>query len=237
MKQNLLLVLIICTMPASFFAQSIFKHLELNVGCGVQKQDRRLYDFGYSSMIIAHEDSYYDHQYDININATIWSKSIWNVALGAGYSLYESKFSRPFDAHYFGDGSQVLHRVGNYVLHNLSFINTNKIILNAEMDKALSFVFPIRTDFTFNKHVSTNDHFERFNKFIFEFDKVEIYIGLHGKLNRFTTCLLWRVYNYQKIDRVLFNHLIFHSSHPSFLEQEYEAINFYKLMVNVGYVF
>jgi hypothetical protein len=43
---------------------------------------------------------------------------------------------------------------------------------------------PIRADFTFDKYMVTHDWVEHFNKFLFEFNKVEIYMGLNGQLER-----------------------------------------------------
>jgi|GEM_PF-6377043 len=230
MKRTLLAFLVFGALPTAFFAQSIFQHLELNVGYSVQHQDRRFGGAGFVSDRPDHEDTYYDHQFDVNINATLMKTKVFHILFGAGYSRFQTRYTRDFDADYFGDGFDIIHYSGRYNLHNLSFINTNKIILNSAKNKSLSFIMPIRADFTFDKYMVTHDWYEHFNKFLFEFNKIEIYMGLNGQLDRFTLSLLYRVFNYQKIDPVLFDE-------PDPGDSKYETINFYKLMLNAGYVF
>jgi hypothetical protein len=129
MKSTLLTALITFLFPTVFLAQSMFKHFEVNVGYGVQQQDRRFGGPGFVHDRPRHEDTYYDHQFDININATLMKTKVFHILLGTGYSKFQTRYTRDFDADYFGDGFDIIHYLGRYNLHNLSFINTNKIIL------------------------------------------------------------------------------------------------------------
>jgi hypothetical protein len=219
------------------YGQNIFDSLELNIGYSFQKQDRRLFDFRYQTMIIDHENTFYDYQYDVNINAMLLNNKTFIISGGLGYSNYKSKFSRPFKASYFGEGFDILRLVGTYTAHSLVFINTNKIILTQKKNNSLSFMVPIRFNFTFNKHVMSNENDFNKNKFLFQFNNFEIFMGLNGRLGKFTGNISYRIFNYQLIDKLFFNNLIIYDSNSPFFDNKYEVKNFDKIMINLGYTF
>ena len=147
------------------YCQNIFNNIELSVGYGIQPQDRRLFEFPHQEELIALEKSRYDYQYDILLSKNILDTKFLTFSSGLGYSLFLSKFSRPFDnCYYIPKGETcpyVLLVVKRYSIHSFKISNSIKFnIINHEKN-IICIVFPMDINIAFNKNVKRRSGLER----------------------------------------------------------------------------
>ena len=69
---------------------------------------------------------------------------------------------------------------------------------------------------------------------MFDFYSVEVNPGLSFELGRFELDLNYRVLQFKKIDKILFNHLLYDFGNPR-ATQVFETYNPFKLWFSVGY--
>ncbi len=222
------------------FGQSIFKNTEFTFGYGIQEQDRRLFEFPWQDDIIAKEDSKFDHQYDLILSERILNKNLFMISSGLGYSLFQSKFSRPFNQNYFTSlGTYEGRTIEKYSIHSLKFVNNFYLNFKLKNKNIIYFGAPIALNFAFNKSITGTVGNWNENKWIFELYNFEIYSSVGLKIDRFTINASYRMYNLQKIDPVIFNFILFRPSNqtPGFLTKKNETINWNKILLNVGYQF
>ena len=141
--------------------QIFFKDIEFSFGYARQRQDRRLFEFPGRKDVIYYETSRYDYQYDFILNKNIFNSRFLTISGGAGYSLFFSKFSRPFDNCYFTGTpcSYVLYYIERYSIHNLKISNGFLFNLINNSKDAISIVFPIDLNFAFNKNIKSEGNF------------------------------------------------------------------------------
>ncbi len=244
MKSKLMFFFIVscCLNPTIGFTQGLFRDVELSLGFSTQKQDRRLFDWPMRETIIEMETSSNDLQFEILLNKKVFKKNKLCLFGGLGYSMYKSKFSRPFNYNYFTGGSDQWTRyIENYLIHNLR-INSNVSYNLIGNKNKFSLILPIGLNLGLNKHITTGDF--KYNKWKIEFNNLDIYSGIGYESGRFTCHLLYRILNFQKIDRVIFNDNIYYSSTYDFYKQsipilnkDYELNKIRNIKVNIGYKF
>jgi len=215
--------------------QNIFKNTEITLGYSILPQDRRLFDFPGKDVIIHQEDSRWDFEYAAIITKNIFSNKKFNISSGIGYSLFQTKFSRPFDHTYFTNIlSKELRYIGQYLIHNFIISASPEYVILASKNNSIYMNSPFLTRFAFNKNIENGfgNQWEH-NKVKFEFNNFESYVGLGYRHKRVGFNIAYRIFNVQKIDRVIFPQNLYYGT--SIVREKYEINNINKLWVNLMY--
>lgn len=222
----------------SVSGQGFLKDIEFSFGYGMVPQDRRLFDYPLQDFVLAKEETNYDHQFDFMVNKDLFYQKRLNINAAIGYSLYKNKFGRPFDHNYLtGDLTKPLLHIGTYYMHNLKLsISPEYYFINNEKSK-FGVIFPLDISFTFNKDVKLATGKWSADKWLFDFRSFEIFSGLKYKQGRFSTTLVYRIYNIQDVDNLIFYDALFIYPYPPFYYEKTEDLNLNKYIVSVGYDF
>jgi len=230
--KSILTVSICCICLHSTFGQDILDNTKIFSSVSLLDQDRRLFFFPDAEGVINREKSKFDWEASIYVQKRIfqlWMLSAWP---GFGYSRFQTKFSRPFDHSYFtGEGTQELRHIGSYTIHKLVF--PTSIHFSFSKKDAFFLNLTCIPAFDFNKRIK--DRSWKRNKWKAEFFGIELNPGIGGKIGRMTFLLNYRYLNIVKLDRVIFNHLLFYTKDPPFLAQTYDDYNPTKVELTIGY--
>ena len=217
------------------YAQKLLENTHLYLGFSWQDQDRRLFDFPYADVVIGIED---DPATDFETNLYFQKRLLkwWHFGLstGIGYMRYQTKFSRPFRHTYFtGTNHKDLRHIGIYVTHKLAIPTS----LEFYFDKEERFFLNLTgwASFNFNKRAIGSDDIKFGNRVKFEFNSLELNPGLGFKAKRMSFQFNYRALHFYKIDRVIFNDILFITRNPPFLDKKYESLNLDKFWITVGY--
>lgn len=217
--------------------QNIFKNTEITLGYSILPQDRRLFDFPLRDVIIQQENSRWDFEYSAIITKNIFSNKKFNLSAGIGYSLFQTKFSRPFDHTYFTNIlSKELRYIGQYLIHNFIISASPEYLILKSKNNSIYVNTPLLTRFSFNKvmgGISDSGNQWKHNKVKFEVNNFESYVGLGYGHKRVGFNIAYRIFNLQKIDRIMFPHNLYYGT--SIVEKNYEINNINKLLVNLIY--
>ena len=217
--------------------QNIFKNTEITLGYSILPQDRRLFDFPHRDVIIQQEDSRWDFEYSAIVTKNIFSNKKFNLSSGIGYSLFQTKFSRPFDHTYFTNIlSKELRYIGQYLTHNFIISVSPEYVILKSKNNSIYINTPLLTRFAFNKSIEDDFDFGdqwKHNKVKLEFNNFESYLGLGYRHKRVGINISCQIFNFQKIDRVIFPYTLYYGT--SILEKNYEIKNLNKLWVNLTY--
>jgi hypothetical protein len=222
----------------SVSGQGLLKDIEFSFGYGKIPQDRRLFDYPLQQVVLAREESNYDHQFDFMLNKDLFHEKILNINAAIGYSLYKNKFGRPFDQNYLtGNLQKPLLHIGTYYMHNLKLsVSPEYYFINNEKSK-FGIIFPIALNYTFNKDVKLSTGTWSADKWLFDFRNFEIFSGLKYKYRKISLSAVYRIYNIQDIDNLIFYGILFEYPYPSFFYEKSEDLNLNKLIINIGYSF
>jgi len=231
--------IVLLSISTNSYSQVGLKNYELSIGYGIAEQDRRLFEFAKQQTVLDHETSKNDHQFEILLIKPIFNAD-GNISMfaGMGYSLFTTKFSRPFDPNYFpNERSSVLRYISRYSIHNIKILSTiNFNIINTNHCH-FSILFPFNLNININKNVKAGGNIWHKNKWNFKFYNFEIYSGLKYEIKRFNFSVNYRFFNYQEIDKVIFNQVLFKVTNqtPELLTKDAEINNLGKLLFNISY--
>lgn len=197
-------------------------------------QDRRLFDFPLKKLVIMWEESRHDFEYSLLFNKYVFSTKKLNTSIGIGYSINQMTFSRPFDHHYFpGVKTEDLKLIQRYLTHHLAINFSEGFTVSEKNGHSFYFLSHLVPKFVFRKHVKSQS---KFSKWLFQSNTFELYLGMGLKLKKIDIGLSYRVLNFQKIDPVIFNNNLYHTSNPPILQKKYEFINLAKIKLTLSYI-
>jgi hypothetical protein len=131
--------------------QNIFKITEITLGYSILPQDRRLFNFPGKDVIIHQEDDRWDFEYSVTVTKNIFSNKKFNLSSGIGYSLFQTKFSRPFDHTYFSNIlSKEIRYIGHYLIHNFILCAAPEYDILKSKNNSIYINAPLLTKFSCN---------------------------------------------------------------------------------------
>ncbi len=204
------------------------------MGFAAQAQDRRLFDLSMQAALLKRENSQIDFEYNVLINKPTYTFHRFEVAIGLGYSFWRSTFSRPFDQSYFDDLTLPGRFIRDYNVHKIVFPLTGRFYVNPK--RSINLQISALPAISIHRHISQRDR----NYTVWEFSphSLEINPGIGFKAGKhFEISLNYRAYNLMKLDRIIFNGILFRERDPEFLKQKTDTYNPFKLWLSVGYVF
>ncbi|MCW5923310.1 MAG: hypothetical protein KIS77_13280 [Saprospiraceae bacterium] len=229
------LIIFICAISSSY-SQNIFKNLEISLGFAIKEQDRRLFEFPGEFEVLYYEDTNLDFDYLVNMSKIFFPKKKFNLLSGISYSLFQTKFSRPFDHNYFsGLRTYELRYIDNYLQHSIILNIDPRIDLVIQKNSVYYVNFNSFVKLLFNKNIKDRSGNWHYNKWLFETNAFESNIGMGYRYKKIGINLAYRIFNIQKIDRVIFNQTLFKDKNPPFLEKEYEIRNDNKFWLIISY--
>ena len=235
-KLNVLLLILI--VPTITFSQSFFKNIDITVGFALQTPDRRLFNWPSRKDILARDSTRFDNEYSLLVSKQFQLFKRLNLSAGLGYSLSKTNFRRPFYHSYF---TGILTKEGRYIdrylIHHLNWAFSPQYEIIHKNDNIFYLNVPMFAKFNFNKDVKDiSFNGWHHDKWQFEFNKFEVYVGLGYQYKRVGFNIAYRMYNIQKIDPVIFSELALgSSSYTDFFNQGTEEKNYKKMMFSVSY--
>jgi len=220
----------------NIYSQDFLKQYELSLGFSFQKQDRRLFDFPNSDVIIAREQSNNDYQLELSLKKIYLDLNKFSSAFGIGYSMNINKFSRPFNHTYFtGEGTFELRYIENYVIHNLRLYDNLQYKIIGNENNSFSVIIPVGINFALNKHIKGTYGNWKNNKWLVELNNIDAHTGLLYTSKSATLSIAYRILSVQKIDRAIFYFILTHDSTADILNNKYEINNIDNIKVNISY--
>ena len=235
-KLNVLLLILI--FPTITFTQKFFKNIDISIGFALQTPDRRLFNWPSRKDILARDSTRFDNEYSLLVSKQFQLFKRLNLSAGLGYSLSKTNFRRPFYHSYF---TGILTKEGRYIdrylIHHLNWAFSPQYEIIHKNDNIFYLNVPMFAKFNFNKDVKDiSFNGWHHDKWQFEFNKFEVYVGLGYQYKRVGFNIAYRMYNIQKIDPVIFSELALgSSSYTDFFNQGIEEKNYKKMMFSVSY--
>jgi hypothetical protein len=235
---------IILSCFAAFLLQNIAygqafikKNIKITTGISTQLQDRRLFDFPNSDEILAREKSTHDVEFLLMASKKFYPDSRLNFSLGIGYSMFNSRFSRPFDHRYISGGfTKELRHVQHYLTHSGIFSISPSINIVNRKNHLLFVDLPLFSKISFNKYIkdqrSGSDTW-REGKWIAQFNNFETFVGMGYQYKKIGIHYSYRLYNLQRIDKDVF--LEGYYTNPDYWENKYEELNIKKFWLTLSY--
>lgn len=200
---------------------------------GIEEHDKRLFNYSQKDLLLdMHPEKWGTYQLGLQVKRRIWSTERVHTFLGSGLSYEKATFTRPFNHIYFEqDFFYILRYTNKYEKFQVPLTAT----LLFDLHKGLS----ISGTATANQLVFRNINNTEFsseafpyNEFTFELDEVHLSLGLQYRFNQFIFGISNRIYNYQKVDKVIFNRLI----RDPRTDEKWERYNPTRFDISISYV-
>lgn len=227
-----LIILVFVTLMSNLSGQSI-PNWQLSASWGIEKHDKRLFDYSEKESLLAIQpENWGTYHFNANLKRKIWSDRSLSGFLSLGLGYENATFLRPFDhSHFNSDSFRILRHQNSYkklqipLSLSIQYEISNTLFLSSEL--ASNFLMFRRID-------QTNINIEEFpyDEGTLEMDELHFKIGINYRVKRFFIGVNSRVFNYQKIDRIIFNYLI---KDPR-TEQKWEWHNPLRFDVGIGYM-
>ncbi len=221
--------------PGESIAQSFWDDTSITAGIALASQDRRLFHFAGAEGVLSREDSNLDYEYNLSFQKGLIKTGRLRMNLGLGYSEFHTTFSRPFRHSELNGGlTRELRFIKRYTINKLFFILSGQ--WSFRKDHWLFFKFEVLPQVAFRKSATDLSFEKRVTKREWEFHGLELYPGIGAAVSpRLHIGAHYRLFYTQKLDGVIFNHLLFPQTDPEFLRKEYDDFNPFKLWFTVSY--
>ncbi len=227
----LLLILFVLNNTSVIHAQ-LTSNWILDFEFGIEQHDKRLFDYSEKETLLAEQpEKWGTYHLNVSIQRRMWVKHQFSSYFGMGIGYEKATFLRPFNQLYFKDLTEILLVTNKY----------EKI----KMPLFFSVIYqPVNQWFISGKLISTillyrsidNTKYDSsvfpYTKSCFELDDVNFSIGINYLMDKIYLGISTRVINFQKIDKIIFNHLI---KDPR-VDQKWEWYNPLRFDFTIGYM-
>jgi hypothetical protein len=236
-KLTAFLMFVAASFMVSAQVSSFISNTSISLGFAVQPQDRRIFDF--PDWVLENETTEHDFEYSLLFNKAIIEKNRWATYFIGGYSINHETFGRPFNHPYFtGRPTKELRVIEHYLTHNLNLGINPRFTIAERNSSSFYLQAPLLAKIAIKKHINDNWNFgtnKKFNKWLFEPNNMELYLGLGCRLKKVEIGLAYRMLNLQHKDPVLFYPSLFNTANPEFLQTKYEWNNLTKIWLTASY--
>ena len=210
-KKPVLFALLFFVFSAKIFSQDSLSKWKVQLYFGIEEHDKRLFNYSEKWTLLSMQpERWGTYSVKAEVERKLLSKWIFTLYSGFGLQYELATFLRPFDHFYFSDGRTIYilwhedryNKIG--VLTNTRL--TTKIISNVYFDME---VYPVFNIFRLidNSAIKDRKYFP-YKKWEFEFVKIQANAGLCLQYKRVAIGFYYRFYNYQKIDKIIFNKIL-----------------------------
>ena len=202
----------------------------VSLSTGLQEHDKRLFEFPLrEDLLESQPEKFGTFQTNVNILRMIYNTNKFKVNAGTGLGVELNTFRRPFDYTYRrDDDTKILRFTDRYYKYLLVLPLEARLFAREKIFLSSS----ILTQFNFHT-VANRSNFRSYNWWIFNFHSVELASGIGYSLSLFDFALSYRAYQFKKIDRILFNHIL----RDPRVNKKIETENPFKLWLSIGYRF
>jgi hypothetical protein len=204
----------------------------VSVNAGIEAHDKRLFNYSEKeSLLDMQSELWGTYHTGLGIRRKVWQSNRFSSFLGLGVNYEHATFLRPFDHLYFKeDSSKILLYQNRYEKYqaNLSILVLYKLgsrwFLSGDLTSYLLLFRSI-------EHSEIDSDFLQYMNSTFELDDIQLRLGVNHQIGRWVIGLRSRLFNFQKIDRVIFNNLI---KDPR-MDQKWEWNNPLRFDLTIGY--
>ena len=235
MKKLLFIGLLITSLQSLFGQTDRLGSWMVNLDFGMEEHDKRLFNYARperEALLRKQPELWGTYHLGLGVKRKVWQNKRFSSFIGLGIGYENATFIRPFD-HFFFEypSNKILLALNSYkkVFTPLSLIAfyefKNHWLISGEMTS--NFLLFRSID-----HTESPREVYPFSKGTFELDDIQLRLGVNYKFGNWIIGIHSRVFNFQKIDRIIFNHII---KDPR-TEQKWEWYNPLRFDLTVGYI-
>ncbi len=216
------------------YGQNMLEKWIATVSTGIEKHDKRLFDYSEKKMLLEMQpEEWGTYHFDMIVKRRVWQHNNFYSFIGLGLGYEKATFLRPFNHRYFEKG------IALDILRNLNRYKKISAPLSLSLNYGLGanwfIVGEIRSNILLYRNI---DHTENntgpfpYKAGTFELDKIILNVGINYKIGQFLVGFNSRVLNFQKIDKIIFNHYL---KDPR-IDQKWEWYNPLRFDFTVAYM-
>ena len=214
------------------YLPAIMEGTNLKFGLALGQQDRRLFYVPHIEEFLA-QKSKLDFEFNFVVQKTFIKTRFFDLDAGFGLTSTNATFSRPFDQNQLGEPSYVFLTTKRYTINKICPVISNRLYPFGKKNR-LFVSFDAVLGFDFRKSVKYGSH--RLTKWGFHFNSLETYPGLGVRISKRTMLTFaFRNYYVYRLDKVIFNELLFNQRDPAFLKMKYDHYMLKKYSMTIGY--
>ncbi len=227
-----ILFLVLFTINFSLKAQINNKWI-LDFGFGIEQHDKRLFDYSEKETLLTSQpENWGTYHLNVNIKRKVWSKQRINGLIGFGLEYEIATFLRPFDhSHFDKDSFRILRNLNRYRKVKLPL----SLSVFYELGKQVFISGKLESNVLLYRSVDytkTNVEVFPYTEGTFELDDVNFSLGINYRIDKIYFGISSRVFNFQKIDKIIFNYLV---KDPR-VDQKWEWYNPLRFDFTIGYM-
>ncbi len=225
---------LILTIGFLFSMQAVFSQSEsigdwiFSVTSGIEAHDKRLFNGSESEMLLEMQPEFFGtYHVGLSVHRKFLERNKLKSFIGVGASYENATFIRPFNHFYFpGDSVKILYFLNNYKKYSTNL----SLFISYDFGSDWILSGEARSNFLIYRELSNSA--VKFSETTFELDYIEIRLGVNRRIGNFLIGVNSRVFNYQKIDKIIFNELI---KDPR-VDEKWERYNPLRFDLTVGYM-
>lgn len=204
----------------------------ISVNYGLEKHDKRLFDYSERTTLLESQpENWGTHHFTLNVLRRLSESNKLLIYGSLGLSYEHATFIRPFDHKHFEPLSVDILLAQNryskcYAIPSVAFLLKLTSRLNIIGSTDLNMLL-----YRYVNHTESTFPSFPYSETTLEFDKLQMNLGFNYTAGRFLIGIQSRVFNYQKVDKVIFNSII---KDPR-INQRWERFNPLRFDVSVGY--
>lgn len=208
--------------------------------------DKRLFEFPGKSLFANYEPNQRDwgtYWFDVSLQRTLMENDFFKLQAGIGLAAQLQPFKRPYAVSRLYPSASVF----NYRLYFTNRYRTKHVTLPVEYTQylmdGLELSASLIPDFFFHKNPTYRIPGKKIINFheqwTFDMNALRIHVGLNYRVGRFSFGVDYRVFQWKKIDKVIFNYLLFQTTSPPNprIEDRFETYNPGHLRFSFTYMF
>jgi len=209
MKKYFLLIGIFLILFTKIFSQDTLSKWKVQLYSGIEEHDKRLFDYvDKDKLLYEKPERWGTYHFGINFYRKLLQYKIFFLHNGLGINYEKATFHRPFNHWYFQDDrTKILLLTDKYEKLLIPF----KSMFSVKCFKYCFLNIEFNSYFTFLRRIDNSrynsDSFPM-SKWTFEFEKFNIKPGFEFKFGNFSSGINIRLFNYQKIDKIIFNYIV-----------------------------
>ncbi len=203
------------------------------VSAGIEKHDKRLFDYPEKEMLLEMQpEKWGTYHFNMYVQRRVWQHNNFYSFIGTGLAYEEATFLRPFDHSFFEkDNLRILRYQNSYK----KIYSTMALLLFYKLASNWFIGGEISSDILLYRsidHTENNNEVFPYQAGTFELNKIFLNAEIKYKIGKILVGINSRVLNFQKIDKIIFNHLI----HDPRTDQKWEWYNPLRFDFTVSYM-
>lgn len=205
----------------------------LELSGGIEQHDKRLFDYPEKDRLLAMQtDKWGTYHAGLIVKRNMWDRKRFSVYGGIGLHYEKATFLRPFNHFHFKEVAfDILRNLNRYTKLQVPLVISiyykfgDHWSVSGELTPQLLVYRSI-------DHTENNSDVFPYSESTLELDDIHFSLGLHYRIKHFTVGINSRLFNFQKIDEIIFNDIV---KDPR-ADQTWEWYNPLRFDLTVAYV-